>query len=46
MEDKGRFVRRMCDALAECEPERWGTLASEAVRYVSNQGGHARVPRL
>lgn len=39
MEDKGRFVRRMCDALAECEPERWGTLASEAVRYVSNQGG-------
>lgn len=37
MEDKGRFARRMCDALADCEPERWGSLASEPVRYVTNR---------
>lgn len=39
MEQKGRFVRRMCDALAECEPERWGGLDSEPVRYVANREG-------
>lgn len=39
MEKKGRFVRRMCDALAECEPERWGGLGSEPVRYVANREG-------
>ena len=39
MEDKGTFVRRMCDALAECEPERWEGLQGEPVRYVTNQEG-------
>lgn len=39
MEDKGTFVRRMCDALAECEPERWEGLRGEPVRYVANKAG-------
>lgn len=39
MEEKDRFVRRVCDALAECEPERWGDLSSEPVRYVANREG-------